>query len=60
MSFPLLRSLRQPESIAALALLAVSAAGAAIAAIGVETAQAKSQEIGVYSGRHYKIGRAHV
>lgn len=52
-----MRSLRQPESIAALALLAVSAAGAAIAAIGVETAQAKSQEIGVYSGRHYNTDK---
>ena len=52
-----LRSLRQPERLGALALLAVSVAGAAIASIGVETAQAQSQEIGVYSGRHYNTDK---
>ncbi len=57
MKFPSLRSLRQPESLGALALLAVSATGAAIAALGVETAQAQSQEIGVYSGRHYNTDK---
>ena len=52
-----MRSLRQPEALGALALLAVSAGGAVIATIGVETAQAQSQEIGVYSGRHYNTDK---
>ena len=57
MNSSLLRTLRQPERLGALVLLAVSAAGAAIASIGVETAQAQSQEIGVYSGRHYNTDK---
>ena len=47
----------RPERIAALALLAVSAGGAVIAASGLELAQAQSQEIGVYSGRHYNTDK---
>jgi len=61
LNFPSLRSLRQPESLGALALLAVSATGAAITALGLEStqapAQAQSQEIGVYSGRHYNTDK---
>ncbi|MCP9774837.1 extracellular solute-binding protein [Cyanobium sp. HWJ4-Hawea] len=48
-----LQLLRQARRQGALALLALGATGVAIAAIGIEAAQAQTQEIGVYSGRHY-------
>jgi iron(III) transport system substrate-binding protein len=57
LNIPSLRSLPRPERLGALALLGVTAAGAAITAIGVELAQAQSQEIGVYSGRHYNTDK---
>ena len=48
-----------PQRIAALALLAVSGGGAVIASVGLDVlqAQAQSQEIGVYSGRHYNTDK---
>jgi iron(III) transport system substrate-binding protein len=47
------RSFTTPERLAALALLGVTGSAALITAFGVDLAQAQSQEIGVYSGRHY-------
>ena len=47
----------RPERLGAIALLGVTVGGAAIAAIGFEWAQAKSEEIGVYSGRHYNTDK---
>jgi iron(III) transport system substrate-binding protein len=51
------RSFSMPERIGALALLAVTGGAAAVAGMGLEFAQAQSQEIGVYSGRHYNTDK---
>jgi iron(III) transport system substrate-binding protein len=52
-----LRALLRPEALATSALLAVSAGAAVLTACMAGGAQAQSQEIGVYSGRHYNTDK---
>jgi len=47
------RALSRPEALATTALLMVSAGAAVLTTLMGSDAQAQSQEIGVYSGRHY-------